>query len=403
MATPEQQFGDRELRWQLSGQLYRLGRIEEGLEIVEGLVAEVPEAERERLLQGLMLGALGRDEEAVAVYEDMRQDQLGNLVVIGELVKIHERNGRLREAEEVLRAAEEFLRSEGGWAEARFHLLNHLWRTQSWGDLVEASEEFVDDPESPLYRQGVFFYVDGLHGKGDSSRALEVLADLPADRVPGHRVLAKEAEILADLGRSKEADGKLALLAERGDLASLLAVAEVYHGLERYTEAVGVLERARLVGGDSNQVLYWLGAAYERGGNREQAAEVFEALLRNDPGYAPALNYLGYMWAEEGENLEEALTLVIRAVAQEPDNGAYVDSLAWAHFQRGEYRRARTLLERASRLIPNDPVIAEHLGDVYSRLGDWIRAGDLYRRALELGTDDEDELRRKLDQLPDSR
>lgn len=401
MGASEQQFEDRELRWQLSGELYRVGRIEEGLELVEGLVADTPDSERERILRGLMLGALGRDDEAVAVYEDLWRDQMGNLVVVGELVKIFERNGREREAEDLLRATEEALRPEGRWAEARFHLLNHLWRTESWGELIAASEEFVDDTGSPLHRQGVLFHVDGLHGNGESSQALEVLASLQV--VPVHRVLAKEAVILAELGRGEEADAKLAVLAERGDLASLLAGAEVYHRLERYSEAVAILEQARRVDGDSNQVLYWLGAAHERSGDSKCAAEAFQALLRIDPGYAPALNYLGYMWAEEGENLEEALALVNRAVAQEPDNGAYVDSLAWAYFQSGEYGRARALLERASRLVPNDAVITEHLGDVYSRLGDWGRAGDLYRRALELGSEDEDGLRRKLEQLPDSR
>ena len=195
MAAPEPQLDDRELRWQLSGELYRLGRIEEGLELLGGLVAETPDSQRERLLQGLMLGALGRDDEAVAVYENLRQDQVDNLVVIGELVKIYERNGQQRKAEQVLRATEESLRPEGRWAEARFHLLNHLWRMESWGELIAASQEFVDDTESPLHRQGVLFHVDGLHGNGESSRALEVLANLQV--VPVHRVLAKEAQILA--------------------------------------------------------------------------------------------------------------------------------------------------------------------------------------------------------------
>jgi tetratricopeptide (TPR) repeat protein len=89
-------------------------------------------------------------------------------------------------------------------------------------------------------------------------------------------------------------------------------------------------------------------------------------------------------------------------VALDPDNGAYIDSLGWAHYQLGEYDEARRYLERAAGLVPRDATVVEHLGDLYQALGEVERARDLYRRALDLaGLDGEnaEQLRRKLARL----
>ena len=91
--------------------------------------------------------------------------------------------------------------------------------------------------------------------------------------------------------------------------------------------------------------------------------------------------------------------MVRSAVAQEPDNGAYVDSLGWAHYQLGDYGRALVLLERAARLVPDDAVISEHLGDVYVQLGDATRAMESYRRALQLDGENREAVQRKLESL----
>jgi len=126
---------------------------------------------------------------------------------------------------------------------------------------------------------------------------------------------------------------------------------------------------------------------------------VLQQLLAIDPNFAPALNYLGYMWAEAGENLERALLLVQQAVDIEPDNGAFIDSLGWAHFQLGQYEEARGFLERAASLVGDDPVVYEHLGDLYVVLGRLEQAREVYERALDLEADNAAVVRGKLDRL----
>jgi tetratricopeptide (TPR) repeat protein len=233
--------------------------------------------------------------------------------------------------------------------------------------------------------------------------ALAQLGSYAGGTIPPARLAAKEAELLADLNRVDEAETLLEDLAESSDVSSLLAAAEVYQRQNRYGEAVPVLARALERAGDSIYIRYWLGAAYERSGNKERATEIFRDLLGIDPHYAPALNYLGYMAAERGENLEEAIELVDQALAQEPDNGAYVDSLGWAHFQLGNYSQARGLLERAARLLPDDPTIREHLGDVYSATAEPDLAREAYVRAIALDGDNRSQVEDKLQRIPEGR
>lgn len=113
-----------------------------------------------------------------------------------------------------------------------------------------------------------------------------------------------------------------------------------------------------------------------------------EADLKRAVEIAPeeptTLNYLGYSWAERGENLEEAFGLIEKAVALAPNSGAIIDSLGWAHYQLGRYEEALPHLEKAASLEPADPTITDHLGDVYARLGRTVEAGFQWRRALEL-------------------
>jgi Flp pilus assembly protein TadD len=151
-------------------------------------------------------------------------------------------------------------------------------------------------------------------------------------------------------------------------------------------------------GGDLDLV-FSLGVANERLGRFPEAEQAFQRALVIDPEDGRTLNYLGYMWADRGENLEQALELIQRAVALEPDNGAYVDSLGWVYYRLGRLNEARHHLEEAARLMPEDATILEHLGDLYVALEIPDKARELYRRALAIDDDNVEGLRRKLARL----
>ena len=99
----------------------------------------------------------------------------------------------------------------------------------------------------------------------------------------------------------------------------------------------------------------------------------------------PAQNYLGYMWADRGEHLEDALELVQKATQSHPQNAAYVDSLAWVLFKLDRPGEALTEILKAVDLLEEpDPTVYDHLGDIQARLGEMDEAVQAWRKSYEL-------------------
>jgi Flp pilus assembly protein TadD len=120
----------------------------------------------------------------------------------------------------------------------------------------------------------------------------------------------------------------------------------------------------------------------ERLGDVDGAVNAVRDVLAREPDNSSALNTLGYLFADHGRNLTEAEDLVRRALAQEPDNGAYLDSRGWVYYRLGRLAEARRDLERAVELTDGDPVVSEHLGDVYKDLNLIDLAREQYTRSL---------------------
>jgi tetratricopeptide (TPR) repeat protein len=156
-------------------------------------------------------------------------------------------------------------------------------------------------------------------------------------------------------------------------------------------EAVKAVKRGLSAQPGDPTLLYALGEAYDRAGQREAALAQMRAVLAVKADHAEALNFLGYALAERGERLEEAQAFVERALRVDPQNGYYLDSLGWVLFKRGDVPRALQALERAERLAGPEATILEHLGDVYRRAARPADAAGAYRRALTAPDPDADD------------
>ena len=186
-------------------------------------------------------------------------------------------------------------------------------------------------------------------------------------------------------------------------LANLLAEREQYDEADRVlSEAIMVAEN---LAGDKARKLslwryYFARGAMRLEADRWEAAETdLKKAIELSPEEPFVLNFLGYSWAERGENLEEAFAMIEKALKLRPNSGAIVDSLGWAHYQLGHYDEAVKTLERAVQLEPADPVITDHLGDAYWQTGRSIQAKYEWRRVLTLDVEDPElmeNVRRKL-------
>lgn len=146
---------------------------------------------------------------------------------------------------------------------------------------------------------------------------------------------------------------------------------------------ISVLESAVKSFPKDSATMFALADVYADAGRGPDAERMLRQLLAAEPANANALNYLGYLLAMRGDQLDEAIRLVRRALDAEPDNGAYLDSLGWAHFRKGELDEAEKYLAAAAAKLPENSEIQDHLGDLHARRGRMSEAIAAWTRALK--------------------
>jgi len=160
-------------------------------------------------------------------------------------------------------------------------------------------------------------------------------------------------------------------------------LAQLYYSQKKYDKAIGQFEIIHELTPQDTNVLFLLGSLYLEIDKKEKAIESFSKAIQYNPEDDNCLNSLGYVYAEQGKNLDEAQKLIERALKIDPDNGAYFDSLGWVYYQKGNYDKALEYLKSADRYL-KDPVIYEHLGDVYYKLEKFENAKEYWTLSLEI-------------------
>lgn len=218
----------------------------------------------------------------------------------------------------------------------------------------------------------------------------------------------------ADLGRARalEAAGdRPGAIAAMEDMSTRLPdsgdvwnqLGNLYAQDDRHEDAITALTRAIELTAEGTPglwVRYYARAISYHEANRWTEAEAdFRTALDLEPDQPNVLNYLGYSLVERGEKLEEALEMIQRAVARAPNNGAIVDSLAWALFRLGRVEEAVAPMERAAQLMATDPIVNDHLGDVLWTVGRRDEALYQWQRALSFDPEPDlaDQIRDKLE------
>ena len=208
--------------------------------------------------------------------------------------------------------------------------------------------------------------------------------------------IAAVAEFQIRTGEKKAGTEALERLAASREPERALAAADAYARLKDYAAASRLARDAVRRFPENSEAQFRLGSSLERSGSYSDAEKVFLDLLKMRPNDAATQNYLGYMWADRGENLEKAHELLEKAVGREPRNGAYLDSLGWVYFRLGKLEAAQMSLTEAHRREPDDPTIEEHLGDLSERQGNVARAVRHWERALALKPEEPEKVRQKL-------
>jgi tetratricopeptide (TPR) repeat protein len=330
-----------------------------------------------------------------------RQYAPGSLEVMYNEGMLYESQGRYEDAIRVLSDAVTGLKSQSPTLPTRrrslailYQQLGQLYReTQNYQAAVYTFEELGHLGEEED-RRARMLVMDTYRAAKELSKALqtgkEALAKYPADT----GIRTSDALLLGENGQTDEAVKILRaqLHGDVGDRENFLNIAQVYERGRRYKEAEESAHAAEVLPGQTREkAMVWamLGAIYERQKLFDRAEEEFKKALVADAKNGFVLNYYGYMLGDLGQRLDEAESLVQRALKEEPYNGGYLDSLGWIYYKQNKLPAAEATLRKAIERESHDPTIHAHMGDVYAKAGrtdlaaaEWEKSLSEWRRAL---------------------
>ncbi len=269
--------------------------------------------------------------------------------------------------------------------------------------IVILSSLLVEDPEQHAAR---YLLALSYQQKGNTREAVELLRMIPATA----DIYEDAVLLLVRIFRTEKDIPQAILVLEEllgneqpGKMSFYVVLATLYRENDQQQKGRSTFDTAVELFPESDELLFEYGLFLEQVGDQDGVMEKMQQALQLEPKNAAALNYVGYTWADNGENLEQALNYIEQAIALKPEDGFIRDSLGWVYFRLGEIDRAIKELERALELVDDDPVIYEHLGDVYLQAGKPGQARTNYEKAMSFQKEEgkRDIVRSKLNNLPE--
>jgi tetratricopeptide (TPR) repeat protein len=377
-------------------------------------------------IQSAMIAeAVGEKQKAADYYEKIL-DGKPSARALTVAAQFYRRQGAFDQA----RAAIERLDPDGASSSLRIEMLAHLTdkalipaapdaRSGAADTLFEVAASLSGQPKSDI---APLLYVQlALHLKANFPSAQLLLSEIDQrfgrldDSVAVLLAIDEKSELrstalrvaMAMLEKDGDGDkaiklGKSAIQSHPQDIDLLLSYADLLRIKSHFPESIAAYDLALTkIAATSNRrgiALYHRGMAYQEMKQWPQAEADLLAALKLRPDDPGLLNYLAFSWADQGINLDRARTMLDRAVQLVPDDGAIVDSLGWVMFRAGDYAEAVKQLERAVSLNADDATINDHLGDAYWFNGRQIEARSQWEKAARMTQDKtlEQQIRKKL-------
>ncbi|MEC7210569.1 MAG: tetratricopeptide repeat protein [Pseudomonadota bacterium] len=360
-----------------------------------------------RLHAALMAERLGLLDEAAQRVTGLETERLSSHEAI-DLAGLHARLGNWQIVDQLIdtQLSNQFNKAEVRAAlEGRSTQLPAVQEHVSGAVVAMALSESADSGQSLSARLRFALFISPRHDFarlllaqqlaefGQVDAALLNIRKIPDGGLYGQLARLAESAVIEDAGRGEDAITLMKAVAQSDPDNDYLfhRLGDSYRRNSQFGPSRDAYMTAIALGRDTGGLHRSLGVALERLGETEAAEIHLLRAIEIDPGDAYALNYLGYWWADEGRNLDQAIAMIERAVSHRPSSGFFVDSLGWVHYKLGDPQRAVGYLERATELEPSDPEITGHLGDVYWALGREEEARFKWRLARSLSDDAEEQ------------
>jgi tetratricopeptide (TPR) repeat protein len=391
-AIPEKD-SNQTTKFLLGKGFFGLGLYDKAIAAYQQAVAMDPEYYNAWIELGLTYEIQKNYIDAERVFSRLVDSGIGSPQVLFRLIEL---NLKLNNPDQALSYVLQGADDQGLVLEAANLLLNQ--------DFYDHAAELLDPlaQENPIPRDALFFLaVLEYEGRDNADKAMTYLESIPAGHQHYERSLIFRIHLLYQKDKKAEARElcltAMTLFPKQPEFHIIMA--EMLEYEKELQPALDMMLKAAGLWPENTTILYRLGLIYDRMNHKEQAMIMMDKVIAKDPEHADALNYLGYSLAEQGRDLERAQVLIENAIKIKPDNGYYVDSLAWVFFKQGKNKRAWQEIKRATQLVDSDPVIWEHYGDIARALKLLFEARRGYEKALELEGENAESVRAKLNTL----
>jgi tetratricopeptide (TPR) repeat protein len=377
----------------LANALMAQDKYPEALEIFKKLTEIEPTTGDNFVRMAELYRRLGKFDQAEAAIVRAKQLSPGNLEVLVNEALLYDDEGRYEDAIKVLSDAIGGVRSQSSTdgnpnvLSILYEQLGHTYRLAGNDPLAIRAYEDMGKLSPESDKRAQMLLIDTYRENRDIDKAIaETKKALEAS--PKDDGLTVQLAML--YGEKLDAASATPLLQsllrnDDSDFEVYLDLAQVLERCKKYPEAEQDAQKALGLAKDSSSkesAWFMLGIIYERQKKWDLAEGEFKKALAANPTNAAVLNYYGYMLADRGLRLDEATSMIQRAVQQDPNNGAYLDSLGWAYYKQNKLTEAEENLRKAVEHQMHDPTILAHLGDVYAKMGQKDRAVDLWERSL---------------------
>lgn len=310
----------------------------------------------------------------------------------------------LAQAQDIHRAQGDALASfppgSQGYSRSLSHYIVGVY-CESLGDLDGAVKEYRKaqeiDPQSSLLHLSLASVFIQKDKPAQAVEELKRSIELDPQAVQPHALLAL---VYTAQGKTDLAGEEYALAFENAsqqepeNIEIYRSLGAIYLQQKKLKQAEGIFKLILKLDPLDAESHFYLGSVYYDLKNFSEAEKELKNALKLKPDYHEVLNFLGYFYLEQDIQIDRAGAMIKQALAFEPENGAYLDSLGWFYYKKGKFKEALSYLEKGAYFL-SDPVIYEHLGDVFLKLGNPESAKLNWEKSLKLNSD-QDQVKEKL-------
>ncbi|MBF0357070.1 MAG: tetratricopeptide repeat protein [Magnetococcales bacterium] len=378
-------FSDKKMAWKA---YLTLGRVFASTPDLESAIKAfykshewAPDKIQPVIALGIILQKVNRPEESAKVYRDFLADFPDNKAIHSRLGRLllnqNDRAGALEEFRTISSLAPDNIQAR---LTTGLILLSEYKYSEALQELRLAEASEPDNSTVQYYIGQSLEFLNNL--KQAENTYLKIMPGAPFFNESQLRL----ANIEAGSKRLGQAIARVEMLVKQHPKKAVYikALSLLQLQAKDYTATVKSTSDGLKIDPDNGELRFNRAMAYDKLDQWQKAEKDLRIYIEQNPNDAHALNYLGYTWAEKNIYLEEAKSLLERAVALAPDDGFVADSLGWVLYRLKNYKESLNRMQNAVRLEPKDPTIHEHLGDVLHALGKTQEAMEMWEKALKL-------------------